>query len=239
MRRGARRDRPAAFRPPSEALTGNPARAEHEPVEPVPADAGRAAIEQADVQRGADVPRHLDEAVATDNPGTGSPVDGEVVNLHVPRREQGTDPFEGWAVTRDPHTLRFPADRREKLAKCGDVGDLGARILAEQHEVARRYRRCPESLDDAGIGNPFVPVFRKLHHDHGLSAPDAARPHAAARDTTRIYRIGYQDGVKTRGGDVKNASRQAPVPCRTSRCRFRELGRLPMRRRPRQQRKES
>jgi hypothetical protein len=171
MRRGTRRDRPAAFRPPSEALTGNPARAEHEPAEPVPADAGRAAIEQADVQRGADVPRHLDEAVATDNPGTGSPVDGEVVNLHVPRREQGTDPFEGWAVTRDPQAFGLPTSRREKTEESDEVGDLGTGILAEQQEVARRDRRCPQSLEDAGIGDPCASVFRKSHHYHDLSAP--------------------------------------------------------------------
>ena len=199
MHRGARSDGPAALRPPSEALTGNPARTEHEPVEPIPADAGRTTIEQADVQRGADVPRYLDEAFPDDLPDTGCHGCRTERELPVPSRPHGTDPFEGGKRARDLQTFRVSSGRREQLYQCRDVCDLGARILAEQQEVARRDRRCPEPLDDAGIGNPSVPVFRKLHHDHGLSAPDAARMHAAARDTIRIYRIGYQDGVKTRG----------------------------------------
>ena len=171
MRRGARSDGPAALRPPSEALTGNPAWAEQEPVEPVTADAGRTTIEQADVQRGADVPRHLHEGVATNDPGIGLPVDGEVENLHVSRRVHGADPVQGGEGARDPHVFRSPAGRRQQFQESREVGDLDTRILAEQQEVARRNRRCPESLEDAGVGDPGVPALRKCQQFHDLPAP--------------------------------------------------------------------
>jgi hypothetical protein len=137
VRRGTGRDGPAALRPPFEALTGNPARAEHEPVETIAANAGRAAVEQADVQRGADIPRHLDKAAPGDFSETESPGCGAEEHFRASRCADGADPVRGGAWARHPQLSQIPAGHREQPDEGNEVADLGYGIVAEQQEVDR------------------------------------------------------------------------------------------------------
>jgi len=111
------------------------------------------------VQRGAEVPRHLDERIASDLAHIGSPGFGVVIDVPASHRPDGADPVAGRAGTGDQQTFRVAAGGREPI-DVGDEGrDLQRRIRDEHQDVAHRHRRCTEPLVLARVGDPCVSLF--------------------------------------------------------------------------------